>query len=50
MDGQRKCDAHTHTMKLFSYKKKANLPPATTWMGLYGLMLSEISQIKTNMI
>lgn len=31
-------------------KKKALVPRATTWMGLQGVMLSELSQAKANAI
>ena len=40
---------HTHTMDYYlAIKKKEILPFATTWMELEGIMLSEISQRKTN--
>ena len=36
---------------LLSHKKKNEIKPfVTTWMDLEGIMLSEISQIKTNII
>ena len=36
---------HTHTMEYYSaIKKNEILPPATTWMDLEGIMLSEVSQ------
>ena len=35
---------HTHTGILLSHKKDEILPFVTTWMGLEGIMLSEISQ------
>ena len=35
---------HIHNGILLSYKKKTDLPFATTWMELEGIMLSEISQ------
>ena len=41
---------HTHSGILFSHKKNEILPFATTWIELKGIMLSEISQIKTNTI
>ena len=35
---------HTHTMEYYSaIKKNENLPFATTWMDLEGIMLSEMS-------
>ena len=37
--------AHTHTLEHYSaIKKNENLPFATTWMDLEGIMLSEICQ------
>ena len=42
---------HTHTMEYYStIKKNAILPFETTWMELKGIMLSEISQRKTNTV
>ena len=43
---------HTHTQTgiLLSHKKNENLPFATTWMDLEGIMLSEISQRKPNSV
>ena len=42
---------HTHTMEYYSaIKKNEILPFATTWMELDGIMLSEISQRKTNIM
>ena len=44
---------HTHTHKMEYYsaiKKNEVLPFANTWMELEGIMLSEISQRKTNII
>ena len=42
---------HTHTMECYSaIKKKEILPSAATWMDLEGIMLSEISQRKTNSV
>ena len=35
---------HIHNGILFSHKKKTNLPFATTWMELEGIMLSDINQ------
>ena len=35
---------HIYSGILLSHKKKEILPFATTWMGLEGIMLSEISQ------
>ena len=58
MNRQRKCEGyicvyiythtHTHNGTLFSHKKKHILPFATTLIDLEGIMLSEISQEKTN--
>ena len=43
---------HTHTYTyygiLYSHKNEEILPFATTWMDFEGIMLSEISQTKTN--
>ena len=39
---------HTHTMKYFLAIKKWNVAFVVTLMGLAGVMLSEISQRKTN--
>ena len=39
-----------HSGVLLSHKKKDILLFATTWMDLEGIMLSEISQRKTNTI
>ena len=42
---------HIHTMEYYSaIKKNGILPFATTWMGLEGIMLSEINQTKTNTV
>ena len=42
---------YIYTMQYYSaIKKKENLPFATTWMELDGVMLSEISQRKTNIL
>ena len=42
---------HTHTMEFYSaIKKKEILLLAATWMELEGIMLSEISQRKTNTV
>ena len=35
---------HTHTEILFSHEKEGNLPFATTWMNLEGIVLSKISR------
>ena len=43
---------HTHTYTyygiLYSHKNEEILPFETTWMDFEGIMLSEISQTKTN--
>ena len=40
---------YIHTMKYYSaLKKKEVLPFAATWMDLEGIMVSEISQRRTN--
>ena len=42
---------YIYTMKYYSaIKKNETLPFATTWMELHGIMLSEISQRKTNIV
>ena len=42
---------YTYTMEYhLAIKKNEILPFATTWMGLEGIMLSEISQRKTSII
>ena len=43
---------HTHTMEYYSAIKKKNetMPFAATWMDLEIIILSEISQKKTNTI
>ena len=41
---------HTHNGILFSHKKNEIVPFATTWMDLEGLMLSKISETKTNTV
>ena len=42
---------HIYTMQYYSaIKKNEILPFATTWMELEGIMLSEISQRKTNIM
>ena len=44
-------DWYIYTMEYYSaIKKNEILPFATTWMELEGIMLSEISQRKTNVI
>ena len=39
-----------HTVEYYSAIKKNNLLFATTWMDFEGIMLSEISQSKTNTV
>ena len=47
----KKCGIHTHVMKYYSAIKKSEIMPfAAMWMELEGIMLSEISQRKTNTI
>ena len=42
---------YIYTTEYYSViKKNEILPSATTWMDLEGIMLSEISQRKTNMV
>ena len=41
---------HIHNGILLSHKKDEILPSVTTWMDLEGIMLSEISQSKTNTV
>ena len=41
---------HTHNGKLLSSKRKEILPFTITWMSLEGIMLSEISQKKTDTV
>ena len=43
-------DTHTHTVEHYSTIKKEILPSAATWTDLEGIILSEISQRKTNTI
>ena len=43
------CNSIAHPIVL-SHKKKEILPFLTTWMSLAGIMLSEISQTKTNTV
>ena len=51
MDEWRKKMWYTHTMEYYlAIKKNEILPFATTWIELEGIMLSEISQRKTNII
>ena len=35
---------YTHNAMLFSHEKKGILPSVTTWVGLGGIILNEISQ------
>ena len=49
MDKEDICNTHTHTMEYHSViEKNKVLPSAATWMDLKAIMLSEISQTKTN--
>ena len=41
---------HTHNGLLLSHKGEGVLPFVATWMDLEGMVLSEISQTKTNAI
>ena len=41
---------HTHNGILFSYKKDETVSFATTWMDLEDIMLSEVSETKTNTV
>ena len=41
---------HTHTLEYYLVKKNDILPIVAIWMDLEGIMLSEISQKKTNTI
>ena len=41
---------HTHTMEYYPAIKKKVMPFAVTWMYLEIITLSEVSQIKTNII
>ena len=42
---------HTHTMEYYSIiKMSKNLPFATTWAKLEGVMLSEINETKKNTV
>ena len=51
MDEWRKKMWYIYTMEYYSaIKKNEILPFVTTWMELEGIMLSEISQRKTNII
>ena len=51
MDEWIKKIGYIYTMEYYSsIKKNEILPFATTWMELEGIMLSEISQRKTNII
>ena len=48
-DTQAHRHTHTHTLEYYSAIKNVEiLSFVTTWMNLEGIMLSEISQIKTN--
>ena len=41
---------HTDNGILFSYKKNETVPFATSWMDLEDIMLSEVSETKTNTV
>ena len=42
---------HTHTLEYYSAIKKNEIMPFTaTWVDLENIILSEVSQIKTNII
>ena len=41
---------HTHNGILLSHKKNKIMPFATTWMNLAIIILSEVSQTKTNIL
>ena len=44
-------NTHTHKMEYFSaIKKNEIMPSAATWMDLENIILSEVSQIKTNIM
>ena len=50
-DGEDDDHIHTHTHSMAQYsaiKKNERVPLATTWMSLEMIMLSEVSQRKTN--
>ena len=51
MNGARGCDTHTHTMEYYSAIKKNELVPfAATWMDTKLIILSKVTQRKTNII
>ena len=41
---------HTHTMEYYSAIKKKEILPFETWMDVEGIMLSEISQRRINVL
>ena len=49
-DEQRKCGIYRNNGICYSHKEKEILPFVTTLMDLEGIMLSEISQRKTNTV
>ena len=50
MNGQRKCEIHTHTEYNSAIKKNEISPFATTGMDLEGIILIEVRQSKYQMI
>ena len=49
MNGERRRDVHIYAMEYYSaIKKNEMMPFAATWMDLEIIVLSEVSQTKTN--